>query len=121
MDTIFKTLRVKATMVSVRLRIFSIRVNKYQQRQNCQVKRPVSSSLINYYSGVLHNFQNKTQRFLCMTLSSLSFVVFMDPLQVIYGLCLFSPLKICGIFGNLGIVTLPSLSHPNSNRLMWSS
>jgi hypothetical protein len=30
-DTIFKTLRVKATMVSVRLRIFSIRVNKYQQ------------------------------------------------------------------------------------------
>jgi hypothetical protein len=33
MDTIFKTLRVKATMVSVRLRIFSVRVNKYQQSQ----------------------------------------------------------------------------------------
>jgi hypothetical protein len=29
---IFKTLRVKATTVSVRLRIFSVRVNKYQQR-----------------------------------------------------------------------------------------
>jgi hypothetical protein len=31
-DTIFKTLRVKATMISVRLWIFSIHVNKYQQR-----------------------------------------------------------------------------------------
>jgi hypothetical protein len=56
-----------------------------------------------------------------MTLSSLSFVVFVDPLQGIYGLCLFSALKICGIFGILSIVTLPSLSHPTSNRLMWSS
>jgi hypothetical protein len=45
-----------------------------------------------------------------MALSSLSFVVFLDPLQGIYGLCLFSPLKICFIFGILGIVTLPSLS-----------
>jgi hypothetical protein len=38
MDTIFKTLWVKATTVSVRLRIFSIRVNKYQQAlwRRCQ-------------------------------------------------------------------------------------
>jgi hypothetical protein len=34
MDTIFKTLRVKATTVSVHLRIFSVRVNKYQQKLN---------------------------------------------------------------------------------------
>jgi hypothetical protein len=32
MDTIFKTLWVKATTVSVHLWIFSVRVNKYQQR-----------------------------------------------------------------------------------------
>jgi hypothetical protein len=30
-DTIFKTPRVKATTVSVRLWIFSVRINKYQQ------------------------------------------------------------------------------------------
>jgi hypothetical protein len=34
MDMIFKTLQVKATTVSVRLRIFSLRVNKYQQSQD---------------------------------------------------------------------------------------
>jgi hypothetical protein len=35
-------------------------------------------------------FSNKTQRFLCMTLSSLSFVVFVDPYQGIDGVCLLS-------------------------------
>jgi hypothetical protein len=52
----------------------------------------VSNSLINLHSGVFVDFQNKTQRFLCMTLSSLSYVVFMDPFQ-----------------GNDGV--LPSLFH----------
>jgi hypothetical protein len=33
-DTIFKTLRMKATTVSVRLRIFFVHVNKYQQMLN---------------------------------------------------------------------------------------
>jgi hypothetical protein len=63
-----------------------------------------------YYSGVLQDFQNKTQRFLCMTLSSLSFVVFLDPLQGIYDVCLFSPLKICGICGSIVTLCLLSLT-----------
>jgi hypothetical protein len=66
-------------------------------------------------------FSNKTQRFLCMTLSSLSFVVFVDPYQGINGVCLLSSLKICGIFGIRQSNIVPSLSHPITNRLMWSS
>jgi hypothetical protein len=45
-----------------------------------------------------------------MTLSSFSFVVFLDPLQGIYGVCLFSPLKICGIFGSIVTLCLLSLT-----------
>jgi hypothetical protein len=56
-------------------------------------------SSIYYYSKVFARFLNKTQRFLCMTLSSLSFVVFLDSHQGINGICLLSSLKICGIFG----------------------
>ena len=42
----------------------------------------VSSSLFNHCSGVFISFENKTQRFHCMTLSSLSiYVVFVDPHQ----------------------------------------
>jgi hypothetical protein len=66
-------------------------------------------------------FSNKTQRFLCMTLSSLSFVVFVDPHQGINGVCLLSSLKIFGIFGIRQSNIVPSLSHPTTNRLMWSS
>jgi hypothetical protein len=69
----------------------------------------------------LYDFQNKTQIFLCMTLSSLSFVVFLDPHQGIYGICLLSSLKICGICGIRHSSIMPSLSHPTSNRLIWSS
>ena len=50
------------------------------ERQNDQVKHYVSSSLFHHCSRVFISFQNKTQRFLCMTLSSLSiYVVFVDP------------------------------------------
>jgi hypothetical protein len=56
-----------------------------------------------------------------MTLSSLSFVVFVDPYQGINGVCLLSSLKICGIFGIRQSNIVPSLSHPTINRLMWSS
>ena len=39
-------------------------------------------SLFHHYSRVFVSFQNKTQRFHCMTLSSLSiYVVFVDPYQ----------------------------------------
>jgi hypothetical protein len=44
-----------------------------------------------------------------MTLSSLSFVVFLDPYQGIYGVFLLSSLKICGIFG-IRHDNMPSLS-----------
>jgi hypothetical protein len=38
--------------------------------------------LLNHYSRVFRSFQNKTQSFHCMTLSSLSiYVVFVDPHQ----------------------------------------
>jgi hypothetical protein len=47
---------------------------------------------------------------MCMTLPSLSFVVFLDPFQGIYGVCLFSPLKICGIFGSIVTLCLLSLT-----------
>jgi hypothetical protein len=55
-------------------------------------------------------FSNKTQRFLCMTLSRLSFMVFLDPHQGIYDVCLLSSLKICGIFGIRHSNIIPSLS-----------
>jgi hypothetical protein len=55
-------------------------------------------------------FSNKTQRFLCMTLSCLSFVVFLDPHQGTNGVCLLSSLKICGIFGIRHSNIIPSLS-----------
>jgi hypothetical protein len=51
-----------------------------------------------------------------MTLSSLSFVVFVDPYQGTNGVCLLSSLKICGIFG-----IRHSNIHPTSNRSIWSS
>jgi hypothetical protein len=63
-------------------------------------------------------FSNKTQRFLCMTLSSLSFV---DRYQDNNDVCLLSSLKICGIFSIRHSIIVPSLSHPTTNRLMWSS
>jgi hypothetical protein len=56
-----------------------------------------------------------------MTLSSLLFVVFVDPYQGINGVCLLSSLKICGIFGIRQSNIVPSLSHPTINMLMWSS
>jgi hypothetical protein len=37
-------------------------------------------------------------------------VVFLDPLQGIHGVCLFSPLKICGIFGSIVTLCLLSLT-----------
>jgi hypothetical protein len=45
-----------------------------------------------------------------MTLSSLSFVVFLDPHQGIYGVCLLSSLKICGICGIRHSSIMPSLT-----------
>ena len=52
------------------------------ERQNDRVKHYVSSSLFHHYSRVFISFQNKTQRFHYMTLSSLSiYVVFLDPHQ----------------------------------------
>jgi phage regulator Rha-like protein len=56
-----------------------------------------------------------------MTLSTLSFVVFVDPYQGINGICLLSSLKICGIFGIRHSSIVPSISHPITNWLMWSS
>jgi hypothetical protein len=38
-------------------------------------------------SEALAIFSNKTQRFMCMTLSCLFSVVFLDPYQGIYGVC----------------------------------
>jgi hypothetical protein len=55
-------------------------------------------------------FSNKTQRFLCMTLLRLSFMVFLNPHQGIYGVCLLSSLKIYGIFGIRNSNIIPSLS-----------
>jgi hypothetical protein len=45
-----------------------------------------------------------------MTLSSLFFVVFLDPLQGIYGVCIFSSLKIYGSFGSIVTLCLLSLT-----------
>jgi hypothetical protein len=56
-----------------------------------------------------------------MTLSSLSFVIFVDAYQGINGVCLLSSLKICGIFGIRQSNIMPSLSHPTTNGVMWSS
>jgi hypothetical protein len=58
---------------------------------------------------------------MCMTLSCLSSVVFLDPYQDIYVVCLLSSLKICCIFGIRHSNIMLSLSHPTSNRLIWSS
>jgi hypothetical protein len=58
---------------------------------------------------------------MCMTLSCLSSVVLLDPYQGIYGVCLLSSLKICGIFDIRHSNIIPSLSHPTSNRSIWSS
>ena len=41
-----------------------------------------------------------------MTLSSLSYVVFVDPLKGTHDVCLLSSLKVCGIFV-IGIVRCP--------------
>jgi hypothetical protein len=48
-----------------------------------------------------------------MTLSSISFVVFMDPLQGTNDVCLLSSFKICGIFG-IRHSKMPYLSQPTS-------
>ena len=48
-----------------------------------------------------------------MTLSSLSFVVFVDPYQGSCGICPLSSLKIYGIFG-IRHSKMPSLPHPIS-------
>jgi hypothetical protein len=65
---------VKAITLSVCLRNFLCALI------NTNIKHYVSSFLLNYYSGVFISFQNKTQSFHCMTLSSLSvYVVFVDP------------------------------------------
>jgi hypothetical protein len=45
-----------------------------------------------------------------MTLPNLSFEVFLDPLQGNYGVYIFSPLKICGIFGSIVTLCLLSLT-----------
>jgi len=54
-----------------------------------------------------------------MTLSYLSFVVFLDPYQGSDGICLLSKYVVFVVYG---IVTLPSLS-PYSNKALdiWSS
>jgi len=57
-----------------------------------------------------------------MTLSSLSFLVFLDHYQGMNMMYAFSLLLEYVVFMELrhsGI--MPSLSHPTSNRLMWSS
>jgi hypothetical protein len=47
-----------------------------------QVKHYISSSLFHHCFRVFIKFQNKTQRFHCMTLSNISiYVVFVDPHQ----------------------------------------
>ena len=45
-----------------------------------------------------------------MTLSSLSYVVFVDTLQDINDVCLLSSNRICGIFG-IRLSNMPPLSH----------
>jgi hypothetical protein len=56
-----------------------------------------------------------------MTLSRLSFMVFVDPYQGIYGVCLLSSLKICGIFDIRHSNIILCFSHLISNRSIWSS
>jgi hypothetical protein len=60
----------------------------------------------------LQGFQNKTQRFLRMILSSLSYVVFVDSSLRQQWCSAFSPLKICGIFGIRQSSIIPSLFSP---------
>jgi hypothetical protein len=53
-----------------------------EQLKDRMIKYYVSNSLFHHCFGVFISFQNKTQRFLCMTLSSLSiYVVFVDSHQ----------------------------------------
>jgi len=67
------------------------------------------------------DFQIKLRDPFFMTLSSLSFLVFVDPYQGINGVCLLSYLKIYGIFGIKHSNIVPSLSHHITNCLLWSS
>ena len=79
----FIDLTFKLTHITFNHGAFELSLGSWAiERQNDQVKHHVSSSLFNHYSGVFASFQNKTQRFHCMTLSSFSiYVVFMDPQQ----------------------------------------
>jgi hypothetical protein len=62
--------------------LLSLHLGLEQLKDNDQVKHYISSSLFYHCSRVFISFQNKTQRFYCMTLSSLSiYVVFIDPHQ----------------------------------------
>jgi hypothetical protein len=77
------TVTFKLTHITFNYGAFQISLgSRAIERQNNQVKHYVSSSLLNYYSGVLQVFRNKTQIFNCMTLLNLSiYMVFVDPHQ----------------------------------------
>jgi hypothetical protein len=62
--------------------LLSLHLGLEQLKDRIKVKHYVSSSLLYHYSKVFIDFQNKTQNFHYMILSSLSiYVVFVDPHQ----------------------------------------
>ena len=72
--------------------LLSLHLGLEQLKDRTIKSSTVLSSLLNHYSGVFIDFQNKTQSFHHMTLSSLSiYVVFVDPHQGNSVLCLSLP------------------------------
>ena len=62
--------------------LFSLHFGLEQLKDRMIKTSTVSSSLFHHCSRVFTSFQNKTQRFRCMTLTSLSiYMVFVDPHQ----------------------------------------
>ena len=62
--------------------LLSLHLGLEQLKDKTIKSSTMSHSLFDHYFRVFISFQNKTQRFHCMTLSSLSiYVVFVDPHQ----------------------------------------
>ena len=62
--------------------LLSLHLGLEQLKDRTIKSSTVSSSLLNHYFRLFRGFENKTQSFHCMTLSSLSiYVVFVDPYQ----------------------------------------